>query len=151
LAEIVPRQTQRLYELVDRARLDAGLAQAWVEAEERLYAQPDDPMVNWDVEALRSAFGLAGLDVVSAETWRQPRDLLVSQEQVGRWFGAGSVGRPSYAEHLRRTLSAEQLDEVRALLERQLLGQVVAWQSSVALLVAKVGEKAPQRHRDIEE
>lgn len=137
LAEVLPRQTQRLYELAESAHVDPALLRAWAEAEEAIYAQPDDAMVNWDAAVLRAGCEAAGLTVLSLETVRQPRDLLVTQEQVARWFGAGSPNRPSYAEHLRRSLSAEQVDAVRGLLEGQLVGQVVAWHSSVAYLVAK--------------
>ena len=52
LAETVPSHTQRLYKLVDLATLGSDLAERVVKAEEAIYSQSDDPMVNWDEEDL---------------------------------------------------------------------------------------------------
>ena len=144
LAEAVPSRTQRIYALVERGDQPAELADGWAAAEEALYARGDDPMVNWEAEDLRAAALAAGLQDVGLELLRQPRDLLVTQEQVARWFAAGSAGRPSYAEHLRRMLTEDQVEEIRRLLERRLVGQVVAWHGSVALLVARAEGAAVQ-------
>jgi putative ATPase len=52
LVETIPRHTQRLYQLLDLNVLDEALSQKIVAAEEAIYAQADDPMVNWDVQDL---------------------------------------------------------------------------------------------------
>jgi putative ATPase len=46
LAETVPRHTQRLYRLLEKSKLDADLYQRLVAAEEAIYTDKLDPMVN---------------------------------------------------------------------------------------------------------
>jgi putative ATPase len=65
LAESLPRHTQRLYRLVDLQTLPAALAQKLIEAEEAIYADPDDPMVNWDEEMLVEMFEEAGFEAAA--------------------------------------------------------------------------------------
>lgn len=52
LAESVPRHTQRLYRWLESKQMDADLYERLVMAEEAIYADSSDAMVNWDVEDL---------------------------------------------------------------------------------------------------
>jgi putative ATPase len=139
LCEIIPRHTQRLYRLLDLASLPAELRERLAAAEEAIYQVADDPMVNWDVENLQAAFVSAGLEITCAvET--ETSQLRVTAAVLARWFG--QVGeaegrRPSYAQHLLRALSAEELAAIRQLFTGQLLEQTVAWQSRLAYLSGK--------------
>jgi len=137
LAETIPHRTQRLYALVDATTLDTGLSQALREAEEAIYADPSDPMTNWDAEELREAFVEAGLDPVELETVEMVRQYLVTKGLIDRWFSGEASPRPSYAQHLARRLSPEAIGEIRALFRRQLVGKTCDWHSTVAFLLAK--------------
>ena len=53
LAERVPRRTQRLYALVDAHTLDADLLERWQRAEEAIYADAGDPLVDGGEADLR--------------------------------------------------------------------------------------------------
>ena len=55
LAEPVPRHTQRLYALVDLVELGDALAGRVREAEDAIYADQADPLVNWAEEDLRDS------------------------------------------------------------------------------------------------
>ena len=55
LAEPTPRHTQRLYGLVNLTELGEGLAAKVRDAEEAIYADPDDPLVNWSEDDLRDS------------------------------------------------------------------------------------------------
>ena len=133
LAEDVPRHTQRLYDLVDGEALPDGLADAWRDAEEAIYADPDDPMVNWDEHDLRAAFDKAGFGTVAIEMLYLESRPLLSAETVARWFGGEKLGRPSYAQLLGASLTEDEVLRVAQLLERQLEGQSVPWVSTTAL------------------
>ena len=136
LAEAVPRLTQRLYRLVD-LELDDELRGRLMEAEEGIYAQADDPMVNWDVPALRQAMETAGLDVEIA-TEVQASQMQITAGQLARWFALAPEGeRPSYAQHLLARLSEPELDQVRQLYTRKLLHQVVTWHTTIAYVRAR--------------
>ncbi len=61
LAEVVGRRSQRLYRLVDLARLGRDLAEKLTAAEEAIYEAQDDPSVNWDGTTTGGRAGLGGL------------------------------------------------------------------------------------------
>jgi putative ATPase len=135
LAERIPRYTQRIYRLAGAHDLPADLVERWQAAEEAIYAR-DDARVGWDADDLCAAFRQAGLDVEIV--WEdETTDLQVTLALLARWFGAGEPGRPSYAEHLGQRLDAEAIAQIRALLQRQLSGQQVAWQGRVLYLTAQ--------------
>jgi putative ATPase len=150
LAEIVPRHTQRLYQLVDLAGLPAELAGRVRAAEESIYTNPADPMINWDSQDLKAIFAAAGLTKVETSVEILKSDLSIGAEQLERWFALdeGAGRRPTLAQHLLGNIQAAggvqgdaqlnqtELAEVRRLFERQLLGQTIAWPSTIAYLVA---------------
>ncbi len=140
LAETVVRKGQRLYDLVDLAPLGDDLSRRIEDSEERIYANPDDALVNWDARDLRSACESAGFEQLKMEEEQQRTDRLVGDETLSRWFAReGRQGRPSYAQHLLGTLSSDELDVVEALFRRQLAGQIVPWRTYLAYMVASTG------------
>jgi putative ATPase len=131
LAEAVPCKAQRLYRLVDLSLLDDSLRQRLVAAEEAIYANPDDPMVNWDESDLQRTFQAAGVSGVHLESEDHTAQKRIGAEQLALWFATGETSpsgeRLTYAQHLRQQLSAAEVAQVQALFERQLRDQVVAW------------------------
>ena len=137
IAETIPRYTQRLYDLIDLHRLDEGLAGRLVRAEETIYENPDDPMVNWDEGDLVAWMEKAGLENVRADTHEDICDQPITDELLGRWFATESrTGRPSYAHRLRAELSEQDLVTVEALFRQQLQGTVVKWKMRTSVLTA---------------
>jgi putative ATPase len=136
LAEGVPRQTQRLHELVSLDELGSELGHRVVEAEEAIYQRDDDPLVSWDSGDLVEAWRSTGLDV-EFEVRQLSRDVQVTPDVLGRWFGPGGVGRPSYAQHLGELLSIDEIDRVESIYRRGLLGRTCGWRSAVVYLRAR--------------
>ena len=133
LAQTVPAATQRIYALVDRSSLPEDLAQAWQTAEEAIYTDADDAMVNWHMEDLRHMALTAGLHDGSVETVAEMSEVRITPALLARWFAENEEGgRPSYLQRLAQQLDGDALAFVRALIERQLLGQTVSWGSVVA-------------------
>jgi putative ATPase len=142
LAEAIPRHTQRLYDLVDYTLLDGDLAQRWIAAEEAIYADPDDPVVNWDANDLKAAFEGVGFGSLHLDVERRTTETRITPALLARWFpiphDASAGGqRPSYAQRLLDCLTQEEVGQVQGLLERSLGGQIVAWSASVAYLLAQ--------------
>jgi putative ATPase len=126
LAERIPRHTQRLYKLFDTGNLPASLAERLVAAEETIYQAAEDPLVNWDEHDLAEWFAAAGLNLSSALE-DESDEMLITPALLARWFSPASSGRPSYADHLGRSLTPEEIALVKAQIERQLLNQSVTW------------------------
>jgi putative ATPase len=141
LAEVIVRQNQRLYELLDLSPLDEDLRQRLAETEEQIYASASDPLVNWDAVDLQTALEAAGLEEITLQEALQETERLVSPVTIDRWFSTDTPGieggRPSYAQHLLQRLTAEQVAEVRALFEQQLTGRTVAWHTRLAFVAAR--------------
>ena len=142
LAEPVPRHTQRLYALVD---LGISGRMRWPSkvraAEEAIYADPGDPLVNWAEDDLRAAFAAAGLSDVAVEGHGVGRPRRASAPaMLGRLVRRPQpIGeRPSYGQRLAARLSADELAAVRgALSTATLTGTTVPWRSVTAFVVAR--------------
>ncbi len=153
LAEIVPHHTPRLHQLVDLSALPAGLAGRVRAAEEAIYANPTDPMVNWDGPDLKTMLQEAGLSKVELSVETSPSEMYIGPEQLERWFALESRGpRPTFARHLLGStfpevqnfregqyLTLAELAEVKRLFERQLLAQVAPWPTTMAYIFANNG------------
>jgi putative ATPase len=138
LAERVPAGTQRIYRLVDAAKLGPDLAARWAAAEEAIYTRTDDPLTNWQAGDLLAAAQAAGL-AAQLQTEEDVTDQPITPALLARWFTPASAGKPSYADHLAAHLTAPEIAAIRALCEQQLTGQTVAWGGVTALLTGVSG------------
>ncbi|MEZ4678919.1 MAG: hypothetical protein R2932_32360 [Caldilineaceae bacterium] len=136
VAERIPRHTQRLYQLVDLSALGQDLVQRVQSAEEAIYTDVNDPMVNWDAPALEALFRAAGYQVTS-QIERDDTQLQVSQAVITRWFAPGAGDRLSYGQRLASELDADEVTAVREAFTRQLLQQSVPWTGRLLYLVAE--------------
>jgi putative ATPase len=136
LAERLPRHTQRLYRLVDLAELGDDLAALVQAAEEAIYTGPDDRLVNWGEDELAQWWAEAGCPA-EIESEVERTEVRITAGLLARWFAPLGEERPSYAQHLAAELNGEEIEQVRALFQRQLLNQTVHWESRVAYVVAR--------------
>ncbi len=136
LAETIPQSTQRLYALLDLGSLSPDMAARLVAAEESIYQDAGDVMVNWSERDLAAAFAGAGLDTaIAVET--EASELRVTRAVIDRWFGLRSAGRPSYGQRVAATLSEDEVVQVESMFRRQLGDQTVAWHTQTAYLNAQ--------------
>jgi len=132
LAETAVRHAQRLYDLLDLSSLDGDLRRRVVEAEDAIYADKDDPLVNWEAGDLQHALEAAGFREVAVQEETQQAEMLIGTATLDRWFELeADRDRPSYAQHLLRRLSTSELAGIQALFVRQLAGQTVRWQTRI--------------------
>ncbi|MGA9378538.1 MAG: AAA family ATPase, partial [Phormidium sp.] len=137
LAESVPRHTQRLYRWLDPKQFDASLYERLVMAEESIYADPSDSMVNWDVEDLQKAFLSVGLTVEIFPEHLQT-NLHITPSLLERWFVNSNSPRPTLAERLAQTLSQKEVGKIQELFTRYLLHQTLPWSTTVVFVKASL-------------
>jgi putative ATPase len=138
MAEILGRRSQRLYLLVDRARLGSELAERLRAAEEAIYEAQDDPWVNWDETSVRKVLEWAGFGEVSVDAAETESVTRIQPATLDRWFSSAPAGeRVSYRQRLSEMLTAEELKSVETLYRGQLTGQTVAWHSTTTFIVAR--------------
>lgn len=136
LAETIPQQTQRLYALLSSDLVGLDLYKHWVEAEEAIYRDPVDSMVNWTVEDLQEILESAGY-TSQVEVQRESTSFYVSPAAFDRWFLSAPRSRPSYATHLASFLSAEQIATIRQAISRHLLRRTVPWSRAIAFCLCR--------------
>jgi putative ATPase len=135
LAESIPRHTQRLYQLLDaKSALSSRLYKRLFQAEEAIYQDQTDPLVNWDVEDLESAFNAAGL-IATIQVDSTYAETRITPAILARWFSPGGE-RPSYGDRLAEFLTDSEVTAVVAAFSQQLANQVVQWQGAIAMIVA---------------
>jgi putative ATPase len=134
LFEHIHRRAQRLCELVDLG--DADLQERLVGAEEAIYADATNPLVNWDAEELRELFAAAGFTEVRVVPEQQLVSRRITAHQIGHWFSAGGAKNPTFAWHLGRQLGQGEVDAVRHQFEIQLGNKEVEWKSTHLYLSA---------------
>jgi putative ATPase len=135
LAQTVPRLGQRLYSLVDWSDLPKSLAKKVEKAEEAIYQDADDPLVNWEADELAGALETAGFSEVTVRFEKQTARQRIGAGQLERWFGEGNDGRASYGERLKEGgVRPNDVERVEQAYRRQLLEQIVNWESTVLLL-----------------
>lgn len=135
LAETLPRYTQRLYQLLERDRVGTRLYNRWVKAEEAIYQNSNDPLVNWDVEDLTAWLHTAGL-TAEIQVDMMTTEIRITPALFNRWFSPGG-DRPSYQDHLSQSLSEAEISKIREALVVALNQQQVPWGSAIALVQAQ--------------
>ena len=140
LAQAIPRHIQRLYALIEWGR-DAKLRDKVMAAEEAIYSDPADPMVNWDESDLIAALEAAGLSDVRMIVEEQTEERLITTAHLDRWFGGGAEdGRSSYRERLLAGgLTTAEAVKIERLFRAQLMEKSVKWNGRLAYLQAISG------------
>jgi putative ATPase len=135
LGETVVRHTQRLYDLVDLSPLSGDLRQRLVEAEDTIYADADDPLVNWEAEDLKETLEKVGFQAVTIHAEDEDAEMLISPATLDGWFSTkADRDRPTYAQHLLHQLSEDELARVRGLFEGQLANRTAPWRTQTAFV-----------------
>lgn len=142
LMESLPRHTQRLWALLPQGEIPEDLLAAWRQAEEQIYADPEQPMLNWTVDELLESLRALGLEA-QAQVQEQSARRRITAAQVERWFQHRDQ-QPCYAQRLlQHGLDAAQVATVQALMRRHLQDEIVPWGSAVVFLQARRTGEAP--------
>ena len=135
LVQTIPKHGQRLYQLVDWSGETKALAKKVTKAEEAIYADESDPLVNWDETAVLAGLEAAGFTIASQQLDREKGQRRLTKGHLERWFGGDGEG--TYGRRLREAgLSEKEVDKVRTLYKRQLEEQIVGWETAVFYIIA---------------
>ncbi|HLU82555.1 MAG TPA: AAA family ATPase [Trueperaceae bacterium] len=130
LAEPDARMAQRLYRLVE---LDnESLLAALMAAEEGIYAALATPTP----ETVSAAARAAGLHEVRIKSRSFMSREWLTRATVAGWFETNAAA-PTYADHLRSSLTGEQVDTVRSAFLRQVADSESAWTVTYYFLIAQ--------------
>jgi putative ATPase len=140
-AQTIPQHGQRLYNLIDWAEAPGVLAQQVHDAEEMIYADAVDPLVNWDESDLLKALQAVGFADVRERLTTEVQQRRITAEHITRWFSDGEAEqpRPTYANHLRAAgVSKSNMNWLQTLYRRQLQDQTISWQTKTVYMIVKI-------------
>ncbi len=145
LAEVDTRRAQRLNALVDvtgaagtgAAGAGGDLADRLAAAEESIYG-PANATIGPAPEAVAEQLAAAGFADVQLTRLEFIDTRRLARETVEGWFERGGA-RPSFADHLARTLSEEELRLVERAFRVQLADQEARWRTTYYLVKAVAG------------
>lgn len=134
IAQNVPNMGQRLYELVDWTN-DATMRPFVIQAEEAIWADADNTLVNWQADDLRQMLLDSGLDVTTFDLQQQSQDRRISSAQLNRWFEATGPYVSALADC---GLDQDAVAAIFRLYKRQLENRTVAWQTTTIFVAAQL-------------
>ena len=136
LAEVVPSEGMRLSDLLDLHAQSEAFRKRLAEAEEKIYRDPGNPLVNWTAEDLCGIAENAGFKVVNRETRQFAARRTIRSEDIKRWFASQ---RGSYAARASAVLDATEIERLRKICAEQLNGRELDWSSTVLFVGAEKG------------
>ena len=131
--EPVDRYDTRLSELVDFASL-GSIGARLKTAEEAIYTNPDDPLMNFDEKTLRGVFSTVGFSKIEHESIDRSREYEMTSAFARQWWhvdvgGISIPGRRSPYELLLRDLPREELDRCVDSFCSELDGRTITFNS----------------------
>ncbi|MEM8504732.1 MAG: AAA family ATPase [Cyanobacteria bacterium P01_D01_bin.1] len=135
LAESVPRRGQRLSQLLNSQEIEESLYDSFCVAEDDLYNNQTDALVNWDIADLQRNFESAGFTCEIEPVTFQTR-LTVTPELLERWLGEGS----KYCDRLTiQNLHPAKIKRIQQHFSQQLANKEVTWNRTLAFVRATPG------------
>ena len=132
LVESVPKRGQRLSQLIDAQAIEKSLYGIFCAAEDDLYNNQADALVNWDITDLQRDFEAAGF-VCEIELIAFQTQLAITAELIERWLGEGS----KYCDRLTaHNLVPADIRRLRQQFSQQLKDKTVPWRRTLALVQA---------------
>ncbi len=127
--------TQRLYKLLQPSWLSSELFERLKLAEEAIYEDNLDPMINWDSFDLQRDLAKAGL-TIKIEEERLQTSMLITPSLLERWFSKTqqSEVRSTYRMHLEKILTNEEVAVIRQVFTQYLCHQTIPWSSTIVYL-----------------
>ncbi len=135
-AETVHSTSQRISEFIRFGK--SGFEEEFRSAEESLFSNADDPMVNWNLQSLENLLGESGLLTVKVSDVSFSAARRIAPVDIEFWMRETGVGeRQSLGDHIREAFSEEEYEEIRKMLHRQLDTTDVQWKTVVGFVTVK--------------
>jgi putative ATPase len=133
LAEPVPARGQRLSDFLALPMLGENLFQQFIDAESKLFQNPEDVLVNWDIPNLQQDFEAAGLtceiELVTFQT-----SLEVTSTLLAQWLGENSQYDKYFKAH---GMSATDISDIQRCFDQQIKNKTVMWRRVIAFISSR--------------
>jgi putative ATPase len=135
LAETVPSEGQRLSWLISSWTDAPELEQALTQAEEELFCNPEDPMVNWTCLSLEKTFGNSAGATVTVTQHNHEVLRRIQPEDIDFWLReTDAKKRLSLGDRICTNHGSETLLRLSAIMHRKLDFKEVYWKTATAIV-----------------
>ena len=134
LAEVMPGEGSRLSALLTAKELDTKLLVKYQEAEEKIYSDPENPLVNWNKTSLSELLVKTGLSIDLMEKREHSFEQFVSAKLINSWFDPESGG---FGSRLGDFLTAKELGILKNTALHSLSEKKVPWKRSYLLVACR--------------
>jgi putative ATPase len=133
LAEVVPRQGQRLSELLALPGSDPSLASRLRSVENELFVDATDAMLNWDPQSFaREVETIPSVAVKVISTTAGPKTRVLP-ENVDFWFRSTSQQqRKSLGTRLASVFNPQEMTALKSMFHEQLDNKEIPWKTVIA-------------------
>ena len=134
LAEAVPRNGQRLSELLRFKPIDAAMDARFKKVEEEVFSDTTDPMLNWDEKSLKRDLEAITTAVRIFAAKSNPKTRVLPSN-VDYWFRSSSDDiRKSLGDRLKAEFGKKDLERLKAVFHEQLDNVEFPWKTITAYI-----------------
>ncbi len=137
LSETLPRAGQRLSELMDASSLSKDVLDRFRKAEDRIYTESNNAMVNWDHDSLRGLLDEIGYENVQIRVEQDTLNRTIKGSDLDSWFALDPPSK--LVQGLRATLQDKEILDLAGMFKRYIEDKEVLWKKSVVFLKAQKG------------
>jgi putative ATPase len=137
LAEVVPSEGMRLSAMLNLEGESEEFRQKLTRAEEVIYTDAHNPLVNWNADLFCRLVETSGFHVQENQTRKFVDQRMIRQEDIERWFSSRSG---SYADLATKAMDPAEVQQLQQLCLDQLTGREVQWHSTVLFIKARNGQ-----------
>jgi putative ATPase len=140
LAETVHSQGQRISELLTFGQGDAGLAASFARAEDALFSDPSDPLVNWTPQSIEKQCGASRRQFhLTFQTVPSTVIRRIEPELVDHWFRPAKKGeRLPLGARCAAVMDHGEVERIRQVIHSQIDKKDLPWKTvSVFLKITR--------------
>ncbi|MBD3322490.1 MAG: AAA family ATPase [Chitinivibrionales bacterium] len=144
LAETIPRLGQRLSDIVTFSRKESSLKKKFADAENELFDDTTDPMVNWTMESLEKEFPYRAEYAMHTFTETIQRPKRITHGEIEFWFRESSnQERRSLGDQLRGMLSEKEFMRCKEIVTGCCVNRDITWKTAVGYI--KLAKKSSRK------
>ncbi len=133
-ADTVPSEGIRLSAILEESGLDKETFGMLMDGENRLYADPDNRLTNWNSQTPVTLLENAGFTDIAAETVTHSFEIELTPSLLGSWFSPDSA---SYATRLTAACGKDFVQSIQSWAYENIAGRRIIWKRTYLLCRAQ--------------
>jgi len=134
ISEIVPSMGQRISELLADS-IPQDLLKGFCAAEDELFGDKSDPMVNWDAKSFSAEIKKIKDFTADVHTSSDVSNRRITPDEIDHWFRiTDGKGRQSLGDRAVKFMSADEINRLRTLIHKKLDFKDVGWKTTLIFL-----------------